>query len=287
MESKANQHEDNNQRCILPFHQRFNIEVELEAAKQRFISRLFNLIDDDFLGFTTKQCHLSEYKEAFKYVAFKLGIRYDGNNTLEYYAGNEYLQVLRTIEALFEAFQLQLQNYANSADRLDKIVQLAISENEIDLGIQWRGGLFYPSGARLMDEELVNEPLRWLADSKYNNVLTPFKKGLTHYLEANRNPEKLADTITDIHEALEAMAKIVTGRNKDLSANRELFVSKLRLARQYSKMLIDYIDYANDYRHSAEPNKTRANPNANEVEAFIYTTGLFIRLAVKQLEGGD
>jgi len=284
MKSKANQHEGNNQRHILPFHQRFNIEVELEAAKQRFISRLFNLIDGDFLGFTRKQCHLSEYVLAFKYVAFKLGIRYDGNNTLEYYAGSEFLQVLRTIEALFKAFQLE--NYANSADRLDKIVELAISESEIDLGISWRGGLFYPSGAKLMDEELVNEPLRWLADPKYNNVLAPFKKGLTHYLEANKNPEKLADTITDIYEALEAMAKFVTGRDKDLSANRELFVSKLRLGRQYGKMLIDYIDYANDYRHGTEPSKTRANPNPNEVEAFIYTTGLFIRLAVKQLEGG-
>ena len=187
----------------------------MEAAKQRFISRLFNLIDEDFLGFTREQCHLSEYVEAFKYVAFKLGIRYDGNNTLEYYAGNEFLQVLRTIEALFEAFQFQ-RNYANSADRLDKIIKFAVSQSEIDLGIQWRDGLFYPSGARLMDEELVNEPLRWLGDPRYNNVLAPFRKALTHYLEANRNPEKLADTITDMYEALEALAKIVTGkRSKD------------------------------------------------------------------------
>ena len=286
MKNKTTQDEGNNQPHVLPFHQRFNIEVELETAKQRFISRLFNLIDEGFLGFTREQCHLSEYVEAFKYVAFKLGIRYDGNNTLEYYAGNEFLQVLRTIEALFEAFQFQ-RNYANSADRLDKIIKFAVSQSEIDLGIQWRGGLFYPSGARLMDEELVNEPLRWLADPKYNNVLAPFKKGLTHYLEANKNPEKLADTITDIYEALEAMAKVITGRNnKDLSGNRELFVSKLRLGRQYGKMLIDYIDYANDYRHGTEPSKIRANPSPNEVEAFIYTTGLFIRLAVKQLEGG-
>lgn len=283
MKNKAKQGVGNNQ--PLPFHQRFNIEVELEGAKQHFTDRLFNLIDEDFLGFTKKQCNLSEYVKAFKYVAFKLGIRYVGNNTLEYYAGKEFLQVLRTIEALFEAFQLELKNYANSADRLDEIINLAISENEIDLGIQWRGGLFYPSGAKLMDEELVNEPLQWLAAPKYKNILAPFKKGLTHYLEANKNPEKLADTVTDIYEALEAMAKVVTGRDKDLSSNRELFVSKLRLGRQHGKMLIDYIDYANDYRHGTEPSKIRANPSPNEVEAFIYITGVFIRLAVKQLEG--
>ncbi len=183
MKNKANQGAGNNQ--PLPFHQRFNIEVNMEAARQRFINRLFNLIDDDFLGFTRKQCALLEYVEAFKYVAFKLGIRYDGINTLGYYAGDDFLQILKAVEALFEAFQMQ-QNYANSADRLSKIIEFVISESEIDLGIQWRSGIFYPSGAKLMDEELVNEPLKWLADPQYNNVIGPFKKGLTHYLEANK-----------------------------------------------------------------------------------------------------
>lgn len=285
MENKTTQDEGNNRPHVLLFHQRFNIEVELETAKQRFISRLFNLIDEDFLGFTRKQCHLSEYVEAFKYVAFKLGIRYDGNNTLEYYAGNEFLQVLRTTEALFEAFQFQ-RNYANSADRLDKIIKFAVSQSEIDLGIQWRDGLFYPSGARLMDEELVNEPLRWLGDPRYNSVLAPFRKALTHYLEANRNPEKLADTVTDMYEALEAMAKVVTGRDRDLSANKEKFISLLNLSDYYKIMLGNYIEYANQYRHAVKKGEKREPPLQNEVEAFFYTTGLFIRLAVKQLEGG-
>ena len=264
------------------FEQRFNIEVGLPTAKQRFLNRVFNLIDEGFLGFTTEQCHLSEYVRVFKYIAYKLGIRYEGSNTLKYYSGDEFPQVLRTLEALFEAFKEK--PYGASDDRLDAIIKLAIAESEIDLGIQWRDGLFYPSGAELLDEELVNAPLDWLADPTYKNVLAPFKKGLTYYLEASNNPEKLTDTVTDMYEALEALAKIVTQRpRKDLSANAELFVDNLKLSRHYSKMLRDYIGYANQYRHGIEQTKTRTNPKPNEVEAFIYTTGLFIRLAIKQL----
>jgi len=46
--------------------------------------------------------------------------------------------------------------------------------------------------------------------------------------------------------------------------------------------LKDYIDYANDYRHAAELGKTKRPPLLNEVEAFIYTSGVYIRLAVQQ-----
>ena len=257
------------------FEQRFNIEVGLETAKKRFVNRLFNKIDEEFLGFTRRQCNLSEYERAFKYVASKLGIRYEGNNILEYYAGNEFPQVLRTLEALFEAFKLE--SCANSDGRLDAIIKSAVSESEIALGIQWRDGLFYPSGAELLDEELVNEPLKWLADPTYKNVLAPLKKGLTHYLEASNNPEKLADTVTDMYEALEALAKIITERpQKDLSANAELFVNNLKLSEYYRKMVKDYIDYANQYRHAIEQTKTRTKPKPNEVEAFIYIQPVFL-----------
>ncbi len=93
----------------------------------------------------------------------------------------------------------------------------------------------------------------------------------------------MADTVTDMYEALEAMVKVVTGRDKDLSANRESFISKLYLSSHFKIMLKNYIEYANEYRHAAEPCVERKLPISSEVEAFVYTTGLFIRLAIKSL----
>lgn len=281
--SRKSEHKDNMKENGIPprFHERFNIEVGLEAARERFINRLFNLIDEEFLGFTKKQCNLSEYVTAFKYIAYKLGIRYKGANNLEYYSGNEFPQVLRTLEALFQAFQQE--SYANSDSRLDTAIKLAISESEIDLGIEWRDGLFYPSGAKLLDETLINENLKWLSDPKYSTVLAPFEKGLHHFLEAQRQPERLTDVITDMYEAVEKMARITNDNNATLGVNAEKFIGNLGLSDYYKTMLREYTKYAHEFRHAVKQGRVRVPPLPNEVEAFVYTTGLFIRLAVQQL----
>ena len=87
-----------------------------------------------------------------------------------------------------------------------------------------------------------------------------------------------------MYEALEAMSQVVTGRtDKDLSANRELFVSELGLSDYFKKMLHDYIKYANDFRHATNPNRNRGQPKRKEVEAFVYSTGVFLRLSIERL----
>ena len=84
-----------------------------------------------------------------------------------------------------------------------------------------------------------------------------------------------------IDEALEALAKIVTSRpDKDLSANRELFLSKVNASDEYKQLLKGYIDYANRFRHAAREGQRRPELSPKEVESFVYLTGVFIRLAM-------
>lgn len=285
MENKTSQDQDNSRPNMPSFHQRFNIEVDLEEAKPRFVNRVLNTIDLKMGGLATEHKYPYRYRDEMIYVANVLGEEASGASPLKYYTGADFNKLLLCLEALYAALK-EYKSFGSpwELENLDDIVKWALSISEVDLGIQWRGGIFYPSGAKLMDEELVNEPLKWLADPKYKNVLAPFRKGLTHYLEANRNPEKLADTVTDMYEALEAMAKVITGRDKDLSANRESFISRLNLSSHYKVMLKNHIEYANEYRHAAEPSVERKLPLSNEVEAFVYSTGLFIRLAIQQLD---
>ena len=109
----------------------------------------------------------------------------------------------------------------------------------------------------------------------------PFEKGLKHWMEGHKNPERYGDVITDVYEAVEALAKSVTGRDADLSANREKFASVLTLPEAYSKMLKEYVDFGCEYRHSPETNKPRTYPSERDTEAFIYVTGVFLRLAMQ------
>lgn len=262
-----------------PFHKRFNIEVDLEEVKKRFLNRIQNQIEAIFPSLALGGIGDASMSGVLCKLASILGEKYEILISFDHYFRGDFYQRLRAVEALHQA--LPVPSYQG---KLDKMVQSVISENEIDLGIQWRAGVFWPSGAKLLDEALVNEPLQWLSDLKYQNVIAPFEKGLRHFMEAPKHPERLADTVTDMYEALEAMAKVATGRpDKDLSGNRKLFVKKLGLSDYYKRMLKDYISYANEFRHAVEEDKERKPPLAQEVEAFIYTTGLFIRLAIERL----
>jgi len=263
---------------VSPFHQRFNIEVGIDEARNRFINRVINKVEQDlesFLRYST----VGDNERAMYNAATKLGIEYAANRTFHDYVRNKFYDCLIVLEAIYEVFAAEA---TYNAEKLSNLIQYAISLSETDLGIEWRDGVFWASGAKLLDEALVNENLKWLADKGYQDVLVPFEKGLRHFLEAMQKPERLGDTVTDVYEAVEALAKRVTGRDKDLSENAELFISKLKLSEYYKKMLKDYIEYANDYRHAAKLGERKKPLLRNEVEAFIYTSGLFIRLVVQQ-----
>ena len=82
---------------------------------------------------------------------------------------------------------------------------------------------------------------------------------------------------------LEAMARIVCGNNENLGTNREAFVSALGLSDHFGKMLRLHTGYAHKYRHASKAEEQREAPLPQEVEAFVYTTGLFLRLAIERL----
>ena len=260
------------------FEQRFNIEVGMDEARKRFMNRVTNKVDEDLKGLI-HHTTIRPYKQAMYNTANKLGIMYSPSHNFYTHVSGDFYDFLKVLEAIYETFRA---DNAIDTERFSDIIQYAISLSETDLCIEWRNGTFWPSGAKLLDETLINDNLKWLADKGYQDVLVPFEKGLRHFLEAIQKPERLGDTVTDVYEAVEALAKRVTGRDVDLSTNAEQFIKKLKLSAYYREMLKDYIGYANDYRHAAELGKVKNPLLRNEVEAFIYTSGLFIRLAVQQ-----
>ncbi len=264
-----------------PFHERFNIEVGIDEARRHFVNRVYNLIFEGLFGAFFRGASLGSditKGAALRLVATALGEKLELLKSFDYYIREDFHRCLQAIEASYDALETD-----EHRSQLDVIINWILQESEVDLGIEWRNGKFTRSGAKLLDQELVNEPLRWLSDPRYKDVYAPFAKGLTHFLEATKRPELLSDVITDMYEALEALAKIVTKRPaKDLSANAELFIKSINAAEPYKRMLKEYIDYANEFRHAAEEGKERPKLSTTEVEAFVYLTGLFIRLAIRE-----
>jgi hypothetical protein len=179
---------------------------------------------------------------------------------------------LRALEAIYA--NIDTKTWA------DRAAKQLLDDSELDLGIQWQEGKFRLSGSPLLDDKLVNDVLILLKNFAHKAVLDPFVNGLDHFLHSLRNPALLSDVVTNMHKSLEASAKIVNENDKDLSANCEAFVSNLKLSDHYKRMLKEYIRYANNTaRHAEERGQAKPAPSRREVEAFIYQTGLFLRLA--------
>ncbi len=263
------------------FYKRFNIPVDLEKAQAKFVNRAIDLV---FVNFIRSNPFLSNKDEKIYFsIATYLGIMHvptwNPHASLQYYAKIYTKQDFNNVLQGTEAIDLWLTSNCPSRTKIFRnLVEEILNVTEVGLGIIWRNGKFYPSGAKVLDEALVNDVLNWLDEDRFTNVKAPFQKALSHYLESTKKPELLADVITDMYEALEAFAMVVTGKDKDLSANKDLLIKKLKLGDIYKKMLKDYISYACEYRHGLNESENRTIPKEQEVEAFIYQTGLYYKI---------
>ena len=255
------------------FHERFGIEVDIEEARQKFINRVCNDIFDNWRDGLSQY----QYVGKLKNVLSILGKRYgQDHNSIYYYIDTEnFEEVLRAVEAIYKLKTRETQKV------YDEYLSVIIAESEIDIGILWKGGQFIPEKIELLDNKLVNDPLKWLRDKGYSTVTTPFQNALSHFLKSEFHPEGLPSVIAEAYKSLEALAKIVLKNRKHLRNNQEQFISNIKGTKFHAKMLRDYIDYGCAYRHAEDTEEPLPEPSKSDVEFFLYYTGMFLRLAME------
>ena len=263
---------------IPPFHQRFNLKIDQTEAHKRFCNRINNGFTQLFYGEFSSQLN-----EAKSLAATSLGEICNSGDPLGVYFSKSFIECLQVVEGIYNGYR----SYPSISREINRIILGNLSRAEYDLGVKWRDGYFQPSGAKLLDDFLVNENLKWLDDPELKHVYDPFNKALLHYSESIKHPETLKDVITDMYEALEATAMWFLGNDKDLSGNREQFIGELKLPDSYKRILKEYISYANDFsRHAKKPDEPSYPVPPSEAENFIYLTGLFIRFAIQRKKEG-
>jgi hypothetical protein len=259
------------------FYQRFGFTFDPAEARRRFVNRAYNQIFDRHIAEIEKERpaftidllsaledFFGEWNEELPYFPFLV--------QLDSYTRRDFYLVLQVIELLWAIHP--------HASWEDPIVNAIIEKSEVPLGITFRSGKFYPEGDKALDEKLVSEPLARLKSLGFSAAAMPFEKALHHLLAGKGNDSVLADAITDSYEALEAMAKIITGlRERVLDDNADLFVSKLNISDEYKKILKRCVHYAHRFRHAPTEEKPRPKLTYKEAESYVYITGLFLRLA--------
>jgi hypothetical protein len=140
------------------FHERFNIAVGTEEARQRFVNRVHNEIFSGFM-FRDVQGDDARYR-ALLWVLTVLGIRCDKPYAqLSHYVGKDFMTNVQAVEALYGYF-----SQSSQAKSLGRRIEIIMLLSEVDLGVRWTGERFMPAGSELLDEKLVNDVLGVLRD---------------------------------------------------------------------------------------------------------------------------
>jgi hypothetical protein len=174
----------------------------------------------------------------------------------------DFKKTLRVIVAIYTVTNGQLK------DDFSRLINDIISKSNIDIGVRWADGVFYPTGDKVLDEELIEKSLQCL--EKYPNE----KKDIKNALE-NHQAKKLDGVVENCYKGIEGLLRILFNNKKTLIDNKTELLGKLDMSDEWRRMIAAYIGYANEYHRHAGENRHDLKPN--EVEAFLYLTCLLIK----------
>lgn len=269
------------------FHKRWNIEYNKKKRVKDFKNRVLSSIDLIITPVFAKSKNLSLLLKYFKLISIyvsKDDLYYLDLDSFEEYEGKDVFKenfkfkiekasLEETIFYLQQLFWLYIPKYIK--DRLYKSIKEDIELSQLDVEIKKlkNGGyIFYPAGAKLLDEGVVNDVLDWLSD--YPESYKNFKIALEQY-EKHKYTRNIID---NLRFSLESLLKNVLHNRKSLEKQIEPLGQYLEakeipteIREMFRILIIKYRDYQNEHaKHNDSIGKS-------EIEFMIYLTGTFIR----------
>ena len=183
---------------------------------------------------------------------------------------NDFVEFIKCLQSLF---------YLGLDSEIEGELYLGFKEDIelslLDIQIKRIKGdniIFYPKGAKLLDEKVVNDVLDWLIS--YPEVQKNFKAALEKY----QNKIYQRNLIDDLRLSLELSLKKIlnnyvnlNNQEKPLSEHLEKKNVPKVLRNMYWKLINYYDKYQNNYA------KHDDKVGSSEIEFIIYLTGIFIR----------
>lgn len=256
------------------FDKIFGITNDIKIEKSRCVQRINQMV------FKTACVLCSDERELFRWLCLRLGENADDIIQTENRGGyswsliipdlrvlshDDFTNTLRIVCLLYEYFQ----NQHRGLQQIEESITAAPSLATVDIGILWKDGMFYPSGAKELDEQLIEEAFGWLDSFPEEKRL--FSNALEEYLHG-----KLDAVLYNCYLVLEGLVRKILDNDRTLDKNVASLLTHIKLSQEWKSILERFLDYAHEYSRHASSKRSAIEPA--EVEAFLYMTGLLVRL---------
>ena len=277
---------------IKNFYKRWNIVYDENKKFSDFKNRVLLTIDIDIGKLFISDRNLEQRSLKFmakyipqskKYIGGSLGPMLQLKSALETkvieFKDSPIYKILSE-ENDFEKFILFLQSifWLDLDSEVKEELYLGFKEDiklsmlDIRIGKTSSGIIFYPKGAKLLDEKLVNENLGWL--TSYPTAYENFKSAL----EKHQNKIYQRNLIDDLRLSLESILKRILNNRGRLEKQEKLlgeYLEREKVPKELRNMYWQLIDYYAKYQNNYAKHDDKVN--SSEVEFMIYLTGTFIR----------
>jgi hypothetical protein len=138
--------------------------------------------------------------------------------------------------------------------------------------------MIVPSGARLLDDGVINDVLDWL--SKYPSVQASFAKALSIFFE--RKKELRRNSLDELRFALEQLLRLVLHNHRQLEKQRDDLAKWLNqegVNQGVINLLVELLSKFTQYQNESVKHGDRSA--WAEVEFMIYLTGTFMRFLLE------
>lgn len=261
------------------FNKQFELNENLEQERQAFVNRInqtiFSEIEEGY-----------NYGKIFRHLCYWFGINADDRisavnrhiysddrmPSLRSLTGDVFAPTLKVLILLYQFYDNKNEyNYKQDLDNIDRSISTALDNANLDLGIRWKLGMFYQSGAGVLDEKLIEDPLEWI--SEFPHVKDDYKKALSCLFKKD-----YPGVVDHCYLSFEGLVRGKLNNNRTLDKNKQELLKKIDISQQWKSFLDKFTDYANEFKRHASKNRKNIKPQ--EAEAFLYLTGLLIRLTI-------
>jgi hypothetical protein len=272
---------------ILNHYKRWNIEFDVDQAFIQLKNRVIGTLTEYF-----PQRPRSDRK--FAYLCgheVEVDRQADCSNDFSDSYLYEIIRNTANVKELATALQffliaLELDNYSELSDVSDAII-LAIDISP-GAGIRVKkqkpkssvnSVIFYPTGARLLDQGTVNDVLEWL--EKYPKIAKHFEQSLKIYYAGDSG--KYRNLLDNLRFALEQLLKEVLDNESSLENQKTNLLSWLQQRGIHQEIINLYHQLLFGQYCMYQNNAVKHNESfsENDIEFMIYLTGTFMRLLLQ------